>query len=94
MARRPRPKLIRLKAPLGDTIMAETLLMLLSSVRGGRLKAFSICLIIENQDGSESSIESASADGDGQKELQLLGIMRGAEHKLFERRARRLEAES
>lgn len=89
MARRPRPKLVRLKPPVRESQMADTLLMLLDRVREGRVVAFSICLIIDNDDGTQSSIESAGADGNDQLELQLLGIMRGAEQGLFRRREER-----
>ncbi len=90
MAKRPRPKVVRLKVPQGDGAMADTLLFLLGYVRVGKIKAFSICLIGEREDGSEFSIESSTADGDSQKELQLLGIMRGAENGLFRRREERM----
>lgn len=69
--------------------MADTLLWLLTRVRQGKVKAFSICLIVEREDGSVSTVESASADGDSTYELQLLGAMRGAEQGLFMRRAER-----
>ncbi len=84
-----RPKLVRLKPPRGDGAMADTLLWLLRYVREGKIKAFSICLIGERADGSEFTIESASADGNDQLELQLLGAMRGAEMGLFTRRSER-----
>lgn len=70
--------------------MADTLLFLLRQVRQGRVKAFSICLIGDRADGTEYSLESATADGDGALELQLLGCMRGAEYGLFKRREERL----
>lgn len=89
--KRPRPKLVKLKPPQGDGSMADTLLFLLQHVRRGKIKAFSICLIGEREDGTEFSIESAGADGDSRMELQLLGVMRGAEHGLFRRREERLE---
>lgn len=88
--RRPRPKLVRLKLAAGDTQMAETLLFLLDRVRQGKIKAFSICLIGEREDGTQFSVESAAADGDDVFELQLLGVMRGAEQGLFKRRDERL----
>jgi hypothetical protein len=91
---RSRPKLVKLKPPKGDGQMADTLLFLLEHVRAAKVKAFSICLIVERSDGTEISIESASGGEDGRYELQLLGAMRGAEHGLFNRRAARLERES
>lgn len=91
MARRPRPKIFRFKVPVGDGVMADTLIYLLGHVRAGKVKAFSICLIGEREDGSQFSIESATAEGDARLELQLLGCMRGAEHALFTRRALRKE---
>ena len=51
--RQKRPKLVRLKAPIGDKAMADTLIFLLERVREGKVKAFSICLIIERQDGTD-----------------------------------------
>jgi hypothetical protein len=87
--RKPRPKLVRLKQPKGDGQMADTLLWLLSRVRAGKIKAFSICLIGEHEDGSEFSLESATAEGDTMYELQLLGCMRAAEQGLFKRREER-----
>ena len=87
--RQKRPKLVRLKAPIGDKAMADTLIFLLERVREGKVKAFSICLIIERQDGTECSLESATADGSDMYELQLLGCMRGAEQGLFKRREER-----
>jgi hypothetical protein len=91
---RSRPKLVKLKVPKGDGPMADTLLFLLERVRRGRVKAFSICLIVHGKDGEETSIESATADGDDRAELQLLGIMRVAEHGLWMRRQARKDAES
>lgn len=83
---RAQPKLVKLKQPAGDAVMAETLLFLLDRVRSGKIKAFSICIIGERADGTEFSVESATAEGDDQLELQLLGVMRGAEQGLFRRR--------
>lgn len=88
-ARRAKPKLVKLKPPIGDTQMCDTLLFLLRYVRQGRIKAFCICLIGQRPDGTEFSIESASADGDNRAELQLLGVMRAAEQGLFMRREER-----
>lgn len=92
--RRARPKVVKLKPPKGDGAMADTMLFLLERVRLGKVKSYSICLIVERADGSSSSIESATADGDSLRELQLLGVMRGAEHALFRRREERLTQES
>lgn len=94
MARRPRPKLVKLKPPVGDGVMADTLLYLLDNVRQGKIRAFSICLIGEREDGSEFTIESATADGNERLELQLLGAMRGAEQGLFQRREERRDGEA
>lgn len=69
--------------------MADTLLFLLEHVRSGKVKAFSICLIVEREDGFQMPIESATAEGDDVLELTLLGIMRGAEQGLWDRRNRR-----
>lgn len=91
MARRPKPRLVRLKFAEGDGPMAETLLFLLDRVRNGKIKAFSICLIGLRGDDTEFSLESATADGDDQMELQLLGCMRAAEAGLFRRREARNE---
>lgn len=91
--RRTRPKLVKLKPPRGDGTMADTLLFLLEHVRKGKVKAFSICLVIEKADGSRTSIESASGGDDGGFELELLGCMRGAEHGLFRRREERIKRE-
>ena len=88
---RPKPKLVRLKTPKGDGPMADTLLFLLERVRQGKVKAFSICVIGENREGLDYSVESATAEGDDTYELQLLGVMRGAENGLFKRREERKE---
>lgn len=88
-----KPKLVKLKPPEGDGAMADTLLFLLRYVRTGKVKAFSICLIGEREDGTEFSIETATADGDNRAELQLLGCMRAAENGLFVRRESRLAEE-
>lgn len=93
MARRPRPRLVKLAPPVGDEQMANTLLFLLEHVRSGKIHAFSICLIGERPDGVKFSIESATADGDALAELHLLGIMRMAEHNLVMRRQERIDGE-
>lgn len=87
--RRSRPKLVKLKPPVGDAQMAKTLLFLLETARQGKVKALSICLIVQRPDGTERSVESASANGDDDYELKLLGVMRGAENGLFKRRDER-----
>lgn len=91
--RRTRPKVVRLKLPKGDGPMADTLLFLLNYVRSGKIKAYSICIVGERTDGTGFSIESATADGDPVRELELLGCMRHAEHGLIQRREERLERE-
>lgn len=91
MARRARPKIVRLPKPVVDSQMTDTLIFLLEHARAGRIYGFSICLIGERRDGSAFSIESAGADGDGRTELELLGVMRGAEEGLLRRRRERLE---
>jgi hypothetical protein len=91
-ARRAKPKLVRLKAP-EPSIMADTLVFLLERVRTGKIKAFSICVIAENAEGAELSIETAGADGDSHREIQLLGCMRMAEHNLIARRKTRQATE-
>lgn len=89
MARRPRPRIVKLKAPQGDTQLADTLLFMLSRVRQGRLKAISISMILIDSDGYEQTVEMAGADGDDGYEIQLLGCMRAAENGLLNRRAAR-----
>lgn len=91
--RRFRGKLVKLKTPAADTQMCDTLLLLLQSARDGQIQGFSICLIGTHSDGTEFSIESACADGDGFRELQLLGTMRMAEEGLLRRRRERLGQE-
>lgn len=89
MARRPRPKIVKLPKPVVDSQMTDTLIFLLERAREGHIHGFSICLIGERPDGTEFSIESAGADGDDRMELQLLGVMRGAEEGLLMRRRER-----
>lgn len=69
--------------------MANTLLFLLEHVRAGKVKAFSMCLVVEHPNG-DKTVESACADGDNHYEMQLLGAMRSAENNLFKRREERL----
>lgn len=89
MARRLRPKVVKLPKPVLDSQMTDTLIFLLERARSGQIHAFSICLIGERADGTEFSIESAGADGDDRMELQLLGAMRAAEEGLLTRRRER-----
>lgn len=86
---RKRPKVVKLPKPVVDSQMTDTLIFLLEHARAGRIHAFSVCLIGEREDGTEFSIESAGADGDDRMELQLLGVMRGAEEGLMLRRRER-----
>ncbi len=81
MPRRRNLKVVPIKKPIGDPVMVDTLVFLLDHVRNGKICAMSICLIGEREDGSEFSIESATAEGDDRNELQLLGLMRGAERE-------------
>ena len=85
MARRPRPKVVRLKAPDGDEAMARTLLWMLKHVRSGKIKGFCLVGIVEGEAG-RTTFAGSSADGDRGVELELLGAMRMEEHNLIMRR--------
>lgn len=93
MARRPRPKLVKLKPPAGDTAMADTLLYLLGHIRTGRVKAFSLSVVYEKPNGLESVVEGSTGGEDDACEMMLLGAMRMAEHGLVERRRKRKASE-
>ncbi len=84
-------KIVEIKPAIGDRDMVATLVFLLEHARKGKISAMSICLIGEREDGSEFSIESATANDNSRSELQLLGLMRGAEQGLWKRREDRLE---
>lgn len=88
-----RPRLVKLKPPQGDEDMADMLLWLLGFVRAGRVKAYSVCLVVEDEKGAVEVVEHASADADPFNELAILGAMRVAEHGLMARRREREEAE-
>lgn len=85
-----RPKLIRLPQPAGDAQMAEHLLWLLGLVRSGKVKGYSVCLLIESPDGKVTLAEHAAAD-DPDYEATLLGAMSIAHDGLLQRRRQREE---